>query len=400
MNSLFLVAFPKAGWILGGIPFYVSLFWGMGLSFTGAMRCLAQPRNLGHALLLATGVWITLLFVFNLTVTSFSDPVARARTLFLWASMMTIFMWACKPLTESGVLLAEKGIRNAYLFVVAYGYLQLLLGPETVNINHLTSTGSGGIEDILAKNNVLHEIGVDKVFSTYQNGNLLGVALIMMLPIALRQIHSGALRFALFAATSGIVVTTGSAAAMMGMAALIGFTSLDWLRHGKVNVTYMIIGIVIIPAAIFFFLSLEPIQAILQARLMGRDISGNIRWLKVAMWVGDVSSSISAALFGRLQPEAAVFEVTPIAIAQYFGLPAAAMYYGTLLVVARMTHWSSHKLPIIIYLAASVGDGGYWLTPSPFLFGLVVHLSVSRDALALKRHATIVRSQGEQLQTV
>lgn len=382
MSSLFLVAFPKAGIIIGGVPFYVSLFWGMALSFTGALYCASRPRDFGHALLLFTGIWVTFLFAINLTVTSFTDPVAQARTLFLWASMMTIFMWGAKPLSVSGILHTEKAIRNAYIFVVFYGYLQLLFGPEMVNLNHLTSTGTGGIEDILAKNNVLHEINVAKVFSTYQNGNLLGVALVMLLPIAVRQIVSLPLRFVLFAATSGLVITTGSAAAMMGMAAMIGFTSLDWLRLGRVKISYILVGLVLIPTTIIFFLSLEPIQTILQARLVGRDISGNIRWIKVAMWVNDITHSLPAAFFGRLQPEAAVFEVTPVAIAQFFGLPAAALYYTSLFIIVRLNRWSSHKLPIIIFLAASIGDGGYWLTPSPFLFGLVVHLSRSRDVHA------------------
>ena len=176
MNSIFLVALPKAGILLSGIPVYISFLWGGFLSAKGFFNCLANLKRTEHLLIFLTGFWVSTIFIFNLSAMENTPPLAYARTLFLWSSMMTIFMWGARPLNKNGIYKSETLIRNAYVFIVVYGYLQLLFGPEAINLNGITSTSSGGIQDILNKNNVLHEIGVAKVFSTYQNGNLFGVA--------------------------------------------------------------------------------------------------------------------------------------------------------------------------------------------------------------------------------
>ena len=168
---------------------------------------------------------------------------------------------------------------------------------------------------------------------------------------------------------------------MLGLAVFFAITLVDWIRIGRIKTNYIIAFVFLLPLAFLVISQIDTVTTIVQNRLVGRDLSDNIRWVKFGMWVSDISRSIPHTLFGNLQPEAAIFEVLPAAMAQFFGVPAAIMFYLSLFVLTRLWQWSSHKIPIIVYLAMSVGEGGFWLTPSPFIFGLVVHLSYSRNQL-------------------
>jgi hypothetical protein len=183
----FLLVFPKGGVKFGGIP----VTWGyilLGLSTLpfllqlahGARMRLAAPRLTVAAALLPFQfiVWATLLlhgttgmgFAVSLVVSFFFIPLALVIALGVYLDRMDL-----GPLFRM--------LRVGILLVAAYGIFLFIYKLKTgsfIEIPYLTVNAGdvGGLED-----KYIDRGGIFKLISTYNNGNIYGVSMLILLPL-------------------------------------------------------------------------------------------------------------------------------------------------------------------------------------------------------------------------
>lgn len=183
----FLLVFPKGGVKVGGIP----VTWGyllLGASTLpflvqlayGARMRLARPRLVLAASLLPFQfvVWGTLLlhgtsglgFAVSLVVSFFFIPLALLLALGVYLDRM-----------ELGPLF--RMLRTGILLIAAYGIFLFIFRLKTghfIEIPYLTVNAGdvGGLED-----KYIDRGGIFKLISTYNNGNIYGVSMLLLLPL-------------------------------------------------------------------------------------------------------------------------------------------------------------------------------------------------------------------------
>ena len=184
---LFLVAFPKGGVKLAGVP----ITWGylmLGIPAAALAWHLASGAGLRlpRRRLLALGALIPfqLLIWGTLLVHGFEHPG------FMVSLLVTFFFIPPVMLLGVGVHLDEmdlrplfRWIRNAVLFVAVYGivlFFYTLATGEFIEVPYLTMN-AGDVGELGEKFN--DRGGIWKLISTYNNGNLYGVSMLLLLPL-------------------------------------------------------------------------------------------------------------------------------------------------------------------------------------------------------------------------
>lgn len=366
-----MVAFPKAGIIAAGLPIYLSMLWGIVLTWKAFQDSLKNPRGL-RALYLALVFWV--MFCMTVDLLDYKGITGFARSSFNVLAMAAVGLIFYPTPTERARDQFLNWMRNAYYFIVIYGFAQAVFGSEAVAIQNITATFNEGFEEIINKHNIIRGLDEDvaKIFSTYQNGNLFGVAIVLGAPVALYTESRRFVSVAVFSLAVGISILSGSGGAIAGMMALSSLYAVTSAIKGRANGTILVF--IFASIAVLAFLlssgSLDDLVELFSYRLLDRDISENIRWVKVSMWWESVRLDHSLLFFGDLSPEFGVFEVLPVAIAQYFGIPGVFLFYIISISALRPKNIQFYKTGVLAYFAMSVADGGYWLTPSAYLFAL------------------------------
>jgi hypothetical protein len=210
---LFLVAFPKGGVQLAGVP----ITWGYllvgGLGVICAARLAAgSSGTVGRLHLLA----LAALLPFQLVAVATFVGLGAEGLGFTLSFLATFFFIPAICLAATGLYLSAidvddllRWLRNAVRFVAVYGiflfFFRLTQGYFleipflTVNLGDF-----GQLED-----KYIDRGGVFKLISTYNNGNLYGICLVLLLPIyqwaERSRIASGVVKFSLLLTLSRTV---------------------------------------------------------------------------------------------------------------------------------------------------------------------------------------------------
>ena len=190
---LTLVALPKAGFLVRGIP----ITWGylvvIGLGVIGVTEWLQGLRsNTSIRLSVPPLAWLIpfqTILVGTFTLLGYERP-GYAASLFFSFVIMPYLM---AGLANTIPLPAPAGLwlRNAVRFVLLYGMLTFLISNISgwfIELPGLT-TMLGGDVPLSEKNN--NRYGIYKFISTYSNGNIYGICLLMLLPLYARLEHGG-----------------------------------------------------------------------------------------------------------------------------------------------------------------------------------------------------------------
>lgn len=377
ITILFLLVFPKSGVLLGSIPIYISTLWGTFL----VVYCAFNARHTSPQLLrlyfalafCAIAAWL----INILRVPHYSLGIL-AQLIFNLTAILSLSL-AFYPIDGTASLVRlMRYFKLGYYAIILYGTLQMAFGAQAVAINNLTATYASSFTEILERHNVLHGLSdetnvVSKIFSTYQNGNLFGVALVLCLPVALAAEKNAAMRLAMFGLCAIVCVFTASAGAMLGLAAVAFFYVLQAIKVGTISkTTGLLLSIVPVVAVGYIITNGLPsqLETMLNSRLLDRNFSSNIRWVKVGRWWQEIGENPLLFFHGSLVSKTTVFEVLPIALTQFYGAIVAFLFYWFLLSAIDFKRFHFYKIGVLSYLFMSIADGGLWLTPTSYLLGL------------------------------
>ncbi|MEK5323378.1 hypothetical protein [Aeribacillus sp. FSL M8-0254] len=183
----FLVIFPKGGVKVAGIP----LTWGyflLGLvSITGLLGLLlkkVKTFNKYHLLTLSATLPFQVSAVSTLLLNGIGD-IGRSLSLiisFVFIPWMFLFVFS-HYLDKMDLTFLLDFLRNAIFLVALYGVFLFFYKLETgrfIEIPYLTVNADdvGNME-----NKFINRGGIFKLISTYNNGNIYGVSLLMLFPL-------------------------------------------------------------------------------------------------------------------------------------------------------------------------------------------------------------------------
>ncbi|WP_181705512.1 hypothetical protein [Chthonobacter rhizosphaerae] len=398
--AISVVALPKAGVLVGGdVPIYASVIVGQIVSAVGWLLAVRHfgwsVEKIGLALILvASVIWLGHV----LSEASGGVQARRAARLFF------LFL----PLTGLGVYYFMKWIRIddeflhrsilfAFYFLIAYSLLQLLFGADQVAIQYVTANYVDEFDEIITRSNVIHRLGGEtyKLFSTYQNGNLFSIALIILFPIVFSLEKNIYLRYVSFIFLHIVVLYSASTTSYISLLIIDLLFVLFFARRYLVAV--IIVALVLFSLVLALSLACDSgecgVVDLLSAKLFERDLTDNMRWLKTDMWLSRMSDNIAIVFIGEMSNRSImpVYEVLPFSIAQYYGIFVLVGFYA--FIIAALGPWKLrlYKVGLVAYLVTSFGSGGFWLTPTPYLIGFSLGLVARLDR---SRHPVRVASTG------
>lgn len=379
ITILFLLVFPKSGVLLGSIPIYISTLWGTFL----VVYCAFKARHTSPQLLrlyFALAFCAIAAWLINILRVPYYSLGILAQLIFNLTAILSLSL-AFYPIDGTASLVRfMRYFKLGYYAVILYGVLQMVFGAQTVAIKNLTATYASSFTEIVERHNVLHGLSdetnvVSKIFSTYQNGNLFGVALVLCLPVALAAEKNVVIRLVMFGLCAIVCVFTASAGAMLGFGAVSFFYVLQAVRLGTISKKIgMFLATLPVLSVTYLIMNGLPsqLETMLNTRLLDRDFSSNIRWVKVGRWWQEIGETPLLFFHGNLSSQTTVFEVLPIAITQFYGAIVACLFYWVLLYAIDFRRFHFYKIGVLSYLFMSIADGGLWLTPTSYLLGLSV----------------------------
>jgi hypothetical protein len=372
---LFLLVFPKGGVKLGGVP----LTWGYGLLALSTIPFVAQLAfgarlRLASSRLLVVGalvpfqlvVWATLLargttgigFAVSLVVSFFFIPLAFLVALGVYLDRIDL-----------GLLF--RLLRMSILLVAAYGIFLFVYKLKTghfIEIPYLTVNAgdAGGLED-----KYIDRGGIFKLISTYNNGNIYGVSMLLLLPLygwlERSRVRQGIVKASLLLTLSRTV-----------WVGLVVYEVLQRVYVKRVSAKRVaLLGVVLLAlgAGVAYAMT-----------LMGRDLSflfdrtlggrlGQLGALETARVLADapfeaISEIVYLSMmqsFGLLGLATFLIAMaTPIALHLLRAIPYAATTYKRNLAAGLMT-----------YLVVAMSDGALLFIPVMVFYWFVVSLLVS-----------------------
>ncbi|UWQ37151.1 hypothetical protein K3552_17030 [Leisingera aquaemixtae] len=267
-------------------------------------------------------------------------------------------------------------VKWGYWFILFYAGCQLAFGPEAVAVKNVTALYEASFDEILNKHNIIRGMGAEntaKTFSTYQNGNLFSISIVMFLPIAAHAHRSVLAKVAVFFLGGVFCILSGSASGMIGYAILLllaAACAAGSSRISKSGGTVIMVFLMLSALYLVLYGIPEKLLALVEYRVLDRDFSDNGRWVKTAIWWNDAMNNPLKLVVGDLAADVLVYEILPLSIAQFFGFFVLFLFYGTVWTSLKPLNLTFFKTGALAYLVMSIGEGGYWLTPIAYLFGL------------------------------
>lgn len=174
-----LLLFPKGGFKLGGVPVTWS-YLGIGLA---AILALFSPLRIQKKSLQALFFLIPLqvVSIFSFLINGVDSVEFTVAFLIVFFVLPLIF-YLLLPIDPSSLVLV---IRRAVLTVALYGialFSYHLLTGNFFEIPFLT-TNFHDVGELSEKCNLRSSTGMVKLFSTYNNGNVYGICMLLLLPI-------------------------------------------------------------------------------------------------------------------------------------------------------------------------------------------------------------------------
>ena len=387
LMAITIVLLPKMGIPLGaGVPLYASVIVGQILAFWGLMGGIRHPSHAMSQVILALVVACFIFWLGHFLV-ELSKGVSIRRV----ARMVFNFL----PFTAFGVALfiifrprlldlTFRTTRWAFYGLLLYALAQLIFGSSTVAVQFITANYDQSFDQIINRHNVIRLAGgnLHKLFGTYQNGNLFSIALILLAPLALHREPNWLIKAGAFALLHIIILFSASTTSYISLA-LLDVVLLSTIREIRLYLPFLamlVFGAILVTFLTFCEGGDCSAYRLFEARLLNRDFTQNQRWYEVGLWFQTIGAAPYILFTGELSTaDQFIFEVLPFSILQFYGVFVFALFYAVIIMALNPLRFRPYKAGLLVYLVGSIGDGGFWLTPTPYLLGLVVGLIVAED---------------------
>ena len=352
--AIFNLALPKGGIMVYRLP----VTWGyLLIALVGALAGIAviRRRNLQIAPIVQTfGLFLPLGVIVYYKAVQYNLPAAG------WIPFAVIFglfpiliLIAIGPQLER-IRTADmaRAIRPMIRFAVAWGlmnFVLFLLTREIIEIPYVT-VNIGDVGEILSKNN-LRSGGLMKLVSTYNNGNVFGACMVMLMPLYLYFEHRKIWR-ALFIVA--VILTLSRTAWFSMSAAFIMMALAGQIRLNRSGVW------ISVAAAVCVLLAVMPLMGWSSANLIDDRLGGRLEYLR----------DLKISFFGA--ERIVIPEVVYFGLLQSFGLFGFVLSLGALGFGAGfgIAHWQQLSrlrqaavIGVLSYLAAAAMDGALLYPP-------------------------------------
>ncbi|MFG1357336.1 O-antigen ligase family protein [Xanthobacter pseudotagetidis] len=373
----FLVAFPKGGVKVGNVPVtigYVALGF---VTFLGLGRFLTNLHNLPQN---ASVAWLfTVPFQLTLVITYLTLGVAKdSSTLLIVAATSFIFMPTAflLILAPSLRLLQSDTIKATLVFAIRFICIFGLivfsvktLTGYTVEIPFLT-VNLDDIDALGSKNNTRGELF--KLISTYNNGNIFGVCLGMMLPL---YYFIERKRIFFILAIVCMLLTLSRTAWVAAVLILMTIAFIEGLKPARIA------GLGLLALV---FIGVLPILV----ELMGRDVGKFL----FDSGLGNRSSQLEAFFdfhFEPIAPISNIYEMIYASIYGNYGLFGLISFLSFLGGPIAVILFRRNRTPVnraaaagmFIYMIVSMSDGAIMLIPvmAHYFFVALLGLEIVED---------------------
>jgi lipoprotein signal peptidase len=361
----YIIAFPKGGIKTGDVPITI------GYVLTGVLLVLALlrasrlslplDRLLAFMPCLLLGLWS--LFVLSVNGT---ESIGFTTSYFVSALYLPLFgltFFSSLILDEHHDRI-ERVLVWAVRFIVVYGIFLFIFRQTTgkwIEIPYVTVNAAdvGQLDD-----KHINRGGIFKLISTYNNGNVFGVAVAIMAPLYLRLEQKNLLRVALYVAlflTLSRTVWISAILILLLRAVSRGIRPLTLL--------YLSAGLVLVGVMISFLLN-----------LLGTDLSfifdSNLGGRTNQLAAFDHVGIIPQGAIGMLP------EIVYTGILEQFGIPGLLFFVAHLVAAPLLLRLEGVRLlsvsraascqqGMLLYLLLAAADGAYSLIPVMMIFWMV-----------------------------
>lgn len=395
ITLFFNIWFPKAGIKLAGIPLTVGnilfailfICWSLLKIRTKKM----EFTKIHLYVLIGIYYFIIKFLICYLNNYSISDMIEYIVPLIVYP----LILFVCVDLTDSQEKFNSilKMIYYGFIFLSIYGLIQYMFGLEKTTIPgvtvNLSDYLSGGSEWYLSKNNGTGDSN-SKIFSTYQNGNLLGVNLILFFPLVFEYAEKKGKNFLSMLLTglfAIVIFLTLSRACWLGVFLFILLKVLFNYSRTKEKFIYKNIFVFIsILGIVLIFKYFPSIASRLSNTTLDKLISmsgrteGFIELFK-SIWRSNNVFSIIFGPYGIIKTSGFAYEMTQIAIFSLTGIVGLVLWIIPLISIVKNVYKnsgfnSSINLSIIIWFIVAIIEGSYWLPPTAFNLFLIISLGI------------------------
>ena len=397
---------PKAGTKIYEIPVYISvllsvLFF-LPFTFYLTVRHFREKDERSSLIYYASFLFF---FLFGLIIQGHFEFTADVLNSYCpyFIALSSVFLIFTAKYIEIKPSHIKLVILCSFYLLTIYGFVQKIFGDFNTVIPGITYNYSDAIKlnpqlglDIWGKSNYVIPLHYLKLSSTYQNGNLFGVNYIMISWFAfyflrsLRGFSGKLLYFSSILLYIVICFLTASETVYMGLfASLILFfilTIIEIRNSGAKKKGLKIAMLAVAPlfllvAAIAAFSNIKIFHAMIESRLIGRNLLTNERiwfFLNYIQFLAG-QNGLFHFLFGCFftNPQnTGGFEITLLYILANSGIIFTLIFVCFIFLFVKRLKFSIFNIGMFSYLAVSFIDGGFWLNPTAFSFFTLLGISL------------------------
>jgi len=267
--------------------------------------------------------------------------------------------------------------------VLLYGVLQRVFGESALLVPGLTAnaTDARDPEFLLLKYNVIDpQLHTLKLTSTYQNGNILGINLLLLFPIAATAVRRWTLRIPLIGLSLFALEECGSRAVWVGAVTLGLVATLFFVRR---PIHKVLVGACLTAAVVasLFFVPIVRTRTIEAGTEKLTGLGGRVDPAAILIEESLRDANVEAFLVGpddramrNIEARGGgAFDMLYLALFQIFGVVGALVWLAPIV----WSIWSMSKaqsdplvkvtlISLISYLVAAIAEGAFWFPPTAF----------------------------------
>lgn len=384
--------FPKAGIKLSEIPITISMIAFIGLIIIWLLKYISNRKikiSYLHIIIFMGESYFLFRLVFSLllgeelsNVVGYLLPTAVYPFIF--------FIITNEIDTKEKYDKIMKVLVIGFFVLCLYSFAQYILGISTIDIPGLTVNYTDYQENgeywYLQKSNGVTEENA-KIVSTYQNGNLLGVNLIIFFPVIYDYLLKNKKNKLAIISMVFFILTlflTLSRACWLGIVLFLFFRIILDRENTKKKMVRKMILVLLGIASIVFILKNFPTVS---NRILSMDFEdlismsgrteGAIEFLNSMFNDGNIFVNLIIGPFSFIKDVGLAYEMTPLAVLKIGGIIGLTLWlWGFVKYLFQMNKKekieNSYRLALIIWFIVGLIEGAYWLVPTAFnLFAML-----------------------------
>lgn len=396
LTIFFNIWFPKAGIKIGGIPLTIGIVLFVFLTFFWFGQKFKQKFKINTILIFVLGemiYFILRMLIAVLNGVEFISMIGYIIPLIVFPIISFIVYDDID--SEEKYSKIMKIMIYGFFFLCMYSFLQSIFGIANIDIPGLTVNYTD--YKTMGENWFLHKSnGTDlenvKVVSTYQNGNIFGINLLIFFPLIydyLAEKNKGRLMYIALAFFIITEVLTLSRTCWIGLVLFIIFRI---VFSGNKNTGDIIKKMfLLISAIVALYLVFKYVPSVSE-RILNTDFDsfmqgsgrteGAMVFLRSAFNEGSFMSNFLIGPFGFIEEKGLAYEMTQLAIFRLGGIIGLVLWCMQFVVFYMATSKrnvvsNSYRISVLVWFIVALIEGAYWLPPTALNLYIMISLGMA-----------------------